>query len=46
MSPSELSLGLALPELFLAVAGMALLMYGVFRGDQSTNVVSWSAVAA
>jgi NADH-quinone oxidoreductase subunit N len=46
MSPSELSLGLALPELFLAVAGMVLLMYGVFRGDQATNVVSWSAIAA
>ncbi|HJS33210.1 MAG TPA: NADH-quinone oxidoreductase subunit N, partial [Alphaproteobacteria bacterium] len=46
MSPAEMFLGLALPELFLAVAGMVLLMYGVFRGDASTNVVSWSAVAA
>ncbi len=29
----------ALPELFLACAGMALLMFGVFRGDRSTRVV-------
>ncbi len=46
MSPAEMALGLALPEIFLAIAGMILLMYGVFRGDESTNAVSWGAVAA
>ena len=35
-----------LPELFLAVAAMALLMYGVFRGDKSTGSCSWLAVLA
>ena len=34
-----------LPELFLAVAAMALLMYGVFRGDKSTGSCSWLAVS-
>jgi len=41
-----LGLGLALPEIFLACAGMALLMFGVFRGDDSTRTVSWLAVAS
>jgi len=36
----------ALPEIFLACAGMALLMVGVFRGEGSTRLVSWLAVAA
>ncbi|WP_207478834.1 NADH-quinone oxidoreductase subunit NuoN [Arenibaculum pallidiluteum] len=36
----------ALPEIFLAVAAMALLMLGVFRGDGSTRLVSWLSVAA
>ena len=36
----------ALPELFLACAAMTLLMLGVFRGDSSTRIVSWLAVAA
>ena len=35
-----------LPELFLAVAAMALLMYGVFRGDKSMGSCSWLAVLA
>ena len=35
-----------LPELFLALAAMALLMYGVFRGDKSTASCSWLAVLA
>lgn len=34
----------ALPEVILAVGGMALLMLGVFRGDRSTRTVSWLAV--
>ena len=36
----------ALPEAVLAVAAMALLMLGVFRGDGSARTVSWLAVAA
>ena len=34
----------ALPEIWLALAGMALLMIGVFRGDGSTRLVSWLSV--
>jgi len=34
------------PEIFLACAAMALLMLGVFRGDDSTRLVSWMSVAA
>lgn len=37
---------LAAPEIFLAVASMALLMVGVFRGRDATTLVSWLAVAA
>ncbi|MAM68980.1 MAG: NADH-quinone oxidoreductase subunit NuoN [Pseudomonadota bacterium] len=33
-----------LPELVLAIMAMALLMYGVFRGDKSVGSVSWLAV--
>jgi NADH-quinone oxidoreductase subunit N len=36
---------LALPEIVIACAAMALLMVGVFRGNQSTRLVSWLAVA-
>jgi len=36
----------ALPELFLAVAGMALLMLGVFMGDRSTRLVSYLSALA
>lgn len=35
----------ALPEIFLAVAAMALLLIGVFRGEGSLRLVSWLAVA-
>jgi NADH-quinone oxidoreductase subunit N len=35
----------ALPEIWLAVAGMALLMIGVFRGDSGTRSLSWLSVA-
>jgi len=35
-----------LPELCLALMAMALLMYGVFRGDKSTVSCSWLAVLA
>ena len=34
----------AVPEIFLAVATIALLMVGVFRGDAYTRTVSWFAV--
>ncbi len=36
----------ALPEIFLAGAGMALLLIGVFRGDGFTRPVSYFAVVA
>ena len=36
----------AAPEIFLAVAGMALLMLGVFKGDGATRMVTWLAVLA
>lgn len=36
---------IALPEIFLSVAVMVLLMYGVFKGDKSTSMVSWLSVA-
>ena len=36
---------LAAPEIFLAAWAMALLMLGVFRGDGSTRLVSWLAIA-
>src|SRR5258708_9550135 len=35
----------ALPEIFLAVAGMALLLIGVFKGNRSTKQISWLVVA-
>lgn len=34
----------ALPEILLAVGAMALLMLGVFRGDESYDQLSWLAV--
>ncbi len=37
---------IALPELWLAAAGLALLMLGVFNGDRATRTVSWLAVLA
>lgn len=35
----------ALPEIFLALSAMALLMIGVFRGDRATRPVAWATVA-
>ncbi|MCR9254897.1 MAG: NADH-quinone oxidoreductase subunit NuoN [Alphaproteobacteria bacterium] len=35
-----------LPEIFLAVVGMGLLIYGVFIGDKSMRQVSWLTVFA
>jgi NADH-quinone oxidoreductase subunit N len=37
---------LAAPEIFLAITAMVLLMIGVFRGDRSTGLVAWLAIAA
>jgi NADH-quinone oxidoreductase subunit N len=34
------------PELFLAVTGMVLLMFGAFRGENSARSVSWLAAGA
>src|SRR5688572_29388616 len=39
-------IGPAMPELWLAVAAMALLLIGVFRGDGGTRGVLWLSVAA
>ncbi|MEA2904524.1 MAG: NADH-quinone oxidoreductase subunit [Alphaproteobacteria bacterium] len=33
-----------LPELLLAVGAMALLMFGAFRGERTTNAVNWLAI--
>ena len=42
-----LNLGAALPEMFLAVSALALLMLGVFTGkDKAFRTVSWLAVLA
>ncbi len=38
-------IAIAWPELFVAVAAMVLLMYGVFQGNQSARQVSWLGVA-
>ena len=38
------ALGPALPEIFMAVAAMALLMLGVFRSKDSTALLAWLAV--
>ncbi len=35
---------IASPELFVAIAAMFLLMFGVFQGNQSTRMVSWLGV--
>lgn len=43
---SELNLTAALPEVFLAVAGMLLLMLGVFRGNGGTRLVLWLTVGS
>ena len=46
MTTSLVNIGLAAPELFLAVAGMVLLMLGVFRKGDATALVGWLAVGA
>ncbi len=44
MTTLSSSLSLAVPELMMAIGAMALLMFGVFRGDKSTSMVSWLSV--
>jgi NADH-quinone oxidoreductase subunit N len=41
---NDFLLAAALPELLLAVSGLALLMFGVFAGPNSTRTVSWLAI--
>ncbi len=38
--------GIARPEIFLACAGLFLLMLGVFGGERATRMVSWLAIAS
>src|SRR5690554_3720499 len=44
--PSAINAAFALPEMFLAVAAMALLMLGVFRGEGSARTICWLSIAA
>jgi NADH-quinone oxidoreductase subunit N len=41
----EQAYGVALPEIFIAVIGMAALLYGAFRGGSDDSIVSWVTVA-
>ena len=42
----DLNLGLARPEIFLAIAALALLVFGVSLGDRHTRLIAWASVAA
>lgn len=43
MTPEPIpNLGPAAPELFLAVAGLIMMVYGVFRGDRATRLICWA----
>ncbi|WP_303980524.1 NADH-quinone oxidoreductase subunit NuoN [Dongia mobilis] len=42
----DLNLGLARPEIFLAIAALALLVIGVSLGDRHTRIVAWASVAS
>ncbi|MEM7650980.1 MAG: NADH-quinone oxidoreductase subunit NuoN [Pseudomonadota bacterium] len=42
---SDFNLIPLLPEIFLALIGMGLLMVGVFQGNNAMRVVSWASVA-
>ncbi|MBA4757213.1 NADH-quinone oxidoreductase subunit NuoN [Sphingosinicella sp.] len=44
MQPLAQSLGIAAPEIVLALGAMLLLMVGTFRGDRSLGLISWLAV--
>jgi len=43
--PFSESISLILPEITLAVGAMALLMFGVFRSNNSLRLVAWASVA-
>ncbi len=43
---SNAQLAPVIPEIFIALAAMALLMFGVFRGEDSTRSVAWLTVLA
>src|SRR4051794_9194703 len=43
---TALQLQPAVPEIVLALLGMALLMIGVFKGNQATRQISWLVVAS
>lgn len=45
MQPLIESIGIAAPELVLAIGAMALLMIGTFRGDRSLPLLTWLSVA-
>ena len=34
----------AIPEIFMSIACMGLLLFGVFKGDRSTYLVSWLVI--
>jgi NADH-quinone oxidoreductase subunit N len=42
----DLNLGLARPEIFLAIAALALLVIGVSLGDRHTRLVAWASVVS
>ena len=45
MTTLHADLMLLMPELILAVGGMAMLVFGVIRGDKSFGLLSWAAIA-
>jgi NADH-quinone oxidoreductase subunit N len=40
------SLSIAQPEIFLAAAGLLLLVFGAFQKKESVKIISWGAIAA
>lgn len=42
----DLNLGLARPEIFLAIAALALLVIGVSLGDRHTRLIAWASIVA
>ncbi len=44
--PNSSEFALVAPEVLLAVAAMALLMVGAFRGERASRLISWLAVLA
>ena len=46
MMPSSFDLAPVVPEMFVAIAAMVLLMFGVFRGDRATKAVAILATGA